>query len=110
MNSLEIRKNRVKNKIQAASSRPRLKVFRSNKEIYAQIIEDRTGKILASASSLKEKSAKSKTESAKNVGKKIAEIAKKNKVSEVVFDRGSYNYHGRVAALAQGAREAGLIF
>jgi len=100
--------NKVTNKIKAISNRPRLLVFRSNAEIYAQIVGI-DGKILASASSLKVKDA-GKIEKAKIVGENIAKDALKNKVTEVVFDRRGLKYHGRVSALADGARKAGLKF
>jgi large subunit ribosomal protein L18 len=93
--------------------RPRLSVHRSGKQIYAQIIDDTQGKTLASASSL-DKDLKLKkgwdTEAAQKVGKLVAERAKKAGVSKVQFDRGSFLYHGRVKALADGAREGGLEF
>lgn len=96
-------------------SRPRLSVFRSNSHISAQLIDDANGVTLAAVSTQQEvvaKSLKSKTniEAAQTIGKAIAEAAKKAKVSEVVFDRGGYVYHGRVKALADAAREAGLKF
>ena len=95
--------------------RPRLSVFRSGKQIYAQIIDDVQGKTLASASTLdadlKEKlKTGADTNAASEVGKMVAERAKKAGVSKVVFDRGRYLYHGRVKALAEGAREGGLEF
>jgi len=96
-------------------TRPRLSVFRSGKQIYAQIIDDLNGKTLAAASTL-EKPLKEKLKSGANkdaateVGKLVAERAKKAGVSKVVFDRGRYVYHGRVKALAEGAREGGLDF
>jgi large subunit ribosomal protein L18 len=100
---------------QAASGRPRLSVFRSGKHIYAQVIDDRKGATLASASSLDEGvKGKIKTGADKSaaveVGKLIAERALAAGVKEVVFDRGGYMYHGRVAALANAAREGGLSF
>ena len=100
---------------QAAGSRPRLSVFRSGKHIYAQIIDDRKGATLAAASSLDEGlKAKLKTgankDAATEVGKLIAERAIAAGVKAVVFDRGGYQYHGRVAALATAAREGGLSF
>jgi large subunit ribosomal protein L18 len=100
---------------QAAGSRPRLSVFRSGKHIYAQIIDDRKGATLAAASSLDEglkdklKSGANK-DAATEVGKLIAERAIAAGIKEVVFDRGGYIYHGRVAALATAAREGGLSF
>ncbi len=100
---------RVRKTVNGTSERPRLDVFRSNMHIYAQIIDDTKGVTLASASSLKLEHG-SNCEAAKEVGKMIAENAKKVGVSEVVFDRGGYIYHGRVKALAEAAREAGLKF
>ncbi|MCO5131159.1 MAG: 50S ribosomal protein L18 [Xanthobacteraceae bacterium] len=99
----------------AANGRPRLSVFRSSKHIYAQVIDDQKGETLASASSL-EKAMREGGKSGANVdaaaavGKLLAERAVKNGVKEVVFDRGSYLYHGRVKALADAARESGLSF
>ena len=109
------RKQRVRKSIKArAYGRPRLSVFRSDKNIYAQIIDDASGRTLAAASSLdKDVKAATKggsTEGAVAVGKLVAERAKAANVSEVIFDRGSYLYHGRVKALADAAREAGLQF
>jgi len=112
----ERRKARVRRTLRArAFGRPRLSVFRSSKQIYAQIIDDENGVTLASASSLeKDNRTTLKTgadvDAAKTVGKLIAERAKKAGVSAVVFDRGSYMFHGRVKALAEGAREGGLDF
>ena len=108
------RRERTRRKLQAkAGDRVRLSVFRSNKYIYAQLIDDEAGVTLASCSS-REKDlnlqAVSKTESSKEVGKKLAEIAKSKGIEAVVFDRGGYKYHGRVKALAEGAREGGLNF
>jgi large subunit ribosomal protein L18 len=87
-------------------------VFRSNKEIYAQVIDDVEGKTLASSSSYKNKAAngKSKSDAASIVGKEIAEKATKAGVDKVVFDRNGYQYHGRIKSLADGAREGGLKF
>lgn len=110
------RKARVRRVVKArANGRPRLSVFRSEKNIYAQIIDDVSGRTLASASTLdKDIKAKVKNgatqDAATEIGKLIAERAKKAKVGEVVFDRGAYIYHGRVKALADAAREGGLSF
>ena len=99
---------------QAANGRPRLSVFRSGKHIYAQVIDDRKGVTLAAASSLDEALKNAKTgankDAATQVGKLIAERAVAAGVKEVVFDRGGYMYHGRIAALATAAREGGLTF
>ncbi|MFK8044931.1 MAG: 50S ribosomal protein L18 [Crocinitomicaceae bacterium] len=105
-------KRRVRKNIFGSSERPRLSVFRSNKQIYAQIIDDEKGTTLVSASSykVKEVEGKNKSEQATIVGKAVAEKALKAGVKTVVFDRNSYQYHGRVKALAEGAREGGLIF
>ena len=97
----------------AANGRPRLSVFRSGKHIYAQVIDDRKGVTLAAASSLDEKltvKTGADIEAAKVVGKTVAERAAAKGVKDVVFDRGGYQYHGRVAALATAAREGGLSF
>lgn len=109
------RHRRVRLTVHGTPVRPRLNVFRSDEEIYAQIIDDEAGRTLASASSidheLREKTASvNKTEQAKLVGKLVAERAKNNGISLVVFDRGGYQYMGRVKALADAAREAGLEF
>lgn len=101
---------RARKKILGSKAHPRLSVFRSNKHIYAQIIDDVKGVTLASVSEKELESGANKTVRAQEIGKMIAEKAKKAKVSQVVFDRGSYRYHGRVKALAEGAREGGLNF
>ncbi|HAW21624.1 50S ribosomal protein L18 [Salibacteraceae bacterium] len=105
-------KKRIRKTISGSAATPRLSVFRSNKEIYAQVIDDLSGATLSSASSLGDKSAHgvSKIEQATIVGKKIAEAAKAAKVERVVFDRNGYLYHGRIKALADSARENGLKF
>ena len=106
------RHKRVRGKISGTSERPRLNVFRSGNNIYAQVIDDTKGVTLASASSL-EKSFADKgntVDAAKKVGEVVAQRAKDKGIEEVVFDRGGYLYHGRVKALADGAREAGLKF
>ncbi len=106
------RHKRVRGKVSGTPERPRLNVFRSETNIYAQVIDDTTGKTLASASSL-EKSFScdgTKTDAAKKVGELVAERAKAKGIEAVVFDRGGYLYHGRVKALAEGAREGGLQF
>ena len=100
---------RIRAKVQGTAECPRLCVFRSNKHIYAQLINDRNGKILASTSDLKAAKGK-KMERASEIGKAIAELAKKQKIEKVVFDRGGNRYHGRVKALAESARQAGLKF
>ena len=106
------RHTRVRGKISGTPERPRLNVFRSNANIYAQIIDDVNGVTLASASTLDKEfeGATGNCEAAKKVGLKLAERAKDKHISEVVFDRGGYIFHGRVAALAEGAREGGLEF
>lgn len=106
-------KNRIRKIVSGTESRPRLSVFRSNKEIYAQIVDDVNGKTISSASSRDKdiSSAKgTKTEIAALVGKAVAEKAMKAGVEYISFDRGGYLYHGRVKSLADGAREAGLKF
>ncbi len=102
-------KRRIRKKITGTSAMPRLSVFRSNKQIYAQIIDDSTGKTLVSASSYNSKIAKgNKVEQAAAVGKQVADLAKKAGIETVVFDRNGYLYHGRVKSLADSAREGGL--
>jgi large subunit ribosomal protein L18 len=104
-------KRRVRGKIQGTSECPRLSVFRSNKQIYAQIIDDRAGRTLAAAGSLGADEAKgAKLDQAAAVGKMIAEKAKAAGIETVVFDRNGYLYHGRVKTLAEAAREGGLKF
>lgn len=102
-------KRRIRKKVFGTSDAPRLSVFRSNKQIYAQIIDDATGKTLVSASTYNNKAAKgTKIEQAALVGKEIAELAKKEGIEKAVFDRNGYLYHGRVKSLADSARESGL--
>lgn len=103
---------RVRNKIKRVTTRPRLSVFRSNANMYAQIIDDATGKTLVSASTLEKafSGAKGNKDAAKAIGKTIAERALAAGIKDVAFDRGDYKFHGRVAALAEGAREGGLQF
>jgi len=110
----EKRRRRNRSTLRArAGSRPRLSVHRSGKHIYAQVIDDGEGKTLASASTI-DKAVKGKTgatiEAAQEVGKRVAEAAKAAGVTQVVFDRGGFLYHGRVKALADAARESGLEF
>ncbi len=106
-------KYRVRKSVRGTADKPRLSVFRSNKAIYAQVIDDLGGKTLAAASShakdIGEKKM-TKTEVAREVGKVIAERAKEAGVETIVFDRNGYLYHGRVKSLAEGAREGGLKF
>ena len=103
---------RVRGKVSGTPERPRLNVFRSNANIYAQIIDDVNGVTLAAASTLEKdfEGATGNAEAAKKVGAALAERAKAKGIETVVFDRGGYIFHGRVAALAEGAREAGLKF
>ena len=101
---------RVRSQISGTTGKPRLAVFRSNSNIYAQLIDDTTRKTIASASDLKMKKNGTKVDMSKKVWEEIAKVAKSNKITEVVFDRGGFLYHGRVKALAESAREAGLKF
>lgn len=106
-------KNRIRKIVSGTESKPRLSVFRSNKEIYAQIVDDVTGKTISAASSRDKDistATGSKSEIAALVGKSVAEKALKAGVETITFDRGGYLYHGRVKSLAEGAREAGLKF
>lgn len=105
-----IRHNRVRSRVLGTAKRPRLSVFRANRHIYVQLIDDSAGKTLASVSSLELKSKGKKSDKAKAVGKAMAEKALAAQITNVVFDRGGYKYHGRVKALAEGAREGGLKF
>jgi large subunit ribosomal protein L18 len=110
------RKARIRRAIVAnAGGRPRLSVFRSSKQIYAQVIDDEQGRTIAAASSIEKAMREAlktgaNVEAARRVGKELAERAKKAGIERVVFDRGGYMYHGRVKALAEGAREGGLDF
>jgi large subunit ribosomal protein L18 len=108
------RKNRIRRKLSGTSERPRLTVYRSLKHIYAQVVDDSTGRTLAFASSLskefKGQEAGNKKDDAKRVGKLVAEKAKAAQVTQVVFDRNGFPFHGRIAAVAEAAREAGLEF
>ncbi|WP_185851952.1 50S ribosomal protein L18 [Blattabacterium cuenoti] len=106
-------KNKKFKKIFGDSNRPRVSVFRSNKEIYAQIIDDLSGKTLVSSSSTEKefyKYKKNKTELAYEVGKLLGNRAKKLKIKKLVFDKGKYLYHGRIKSLSEGIREIGLEF
>ena len=111
-NKLRLKRHRrIRGKISGTAERPRLSIFRSNKNIYAQLIDDVAGVTLASASTLDENvSDATKVEQAAAVGKAIAEAAKAKNISTVIFDRSGYLYHGRVQALADAARENGLDF
>jgi large subunit ribosomal protein L18 len=108
----ERRHRRVRGKVRGTAERPRLAVFRSNRGIFAQLVDDDAGKTLASSSwtGLPKSFKGDKSEQATEVGKRIAEAAKKAGIESVVFDRGGYLFHGRVKALAEGAREGGLSF
>jgi large subunit ribosomal protein L18 len=105
-------KKRIRKNISGTATRPRLTVFRSNKQIYAQVIDDISGVTLFSAASLKDEDAQkvNKLDQAKLIGKQIAEKATEAGIAEVVFDRNGYLFHGRVKALADSAREGGLNF
>ena len=109
------RKFRVRKKISGTTERPRLTVFRSNKQIYAQVVDDTKGSTLASATSLKiertgDAAEANKSKLAEQVGEAIAQVCLEKGIKEVVFDRNGYIYHGRVKALADGARKGGLVF
>jgi large subunit ribosomal protein L18 len=104
---------RIRKKLKGTTERPRLTVFRSTAHIYAQVIDDTKGVTLVAASSTEKAGAKKtggNVAAAKEIGKRVAERAKENGINKVVFDRGGYIYHGRVKALADAAREAGLEF
>lgn len=110
-NKLRIhRKRRIRKKISGTSKRPRLCVFRSNRIIYAQLIDDIKGVTLAEVDSRQLKKNGFSTDGAKEIGKIIAKKAKQLKLNDIVFDRGGYKYHGKVKALAEGAHEEGLQF
>lgn len=106
----ERRVRRIQKRIRGTSERPRLSVFRSNKQIYAQIINDEAGSTLAAASSLKLEKIGGNIKGAQSIGEEIAKKAIEKGIKKVVFDRRDYRYHGRVKALAEAARKAGLIF
>ncbi len=113
MNKLQSRKKRIRRvraKISGTINRPRLSVFRSLKYIYAQVIDDENGKVLISIDSRKLKGAKNNIETAGKIGEQIANLAAKKKISRVVFDKRGYKYHGKIKALAEGARKGGLLF
>ena len=103
------RHGRIRAKVVGTSERPRLCVFRSNKYIYAQLVDDKSGKTLAAASDIKIK-AGNKVERAQKVGEALADLAKGKNITKVVFDRGGFLFAGRVKALAEAAREKGLEF
>lgn len=109
------RHGRVRRKVQGTPERPRLNVYRSHAEIYAQVIDDKAGHTLVSASTIDDElraqmDGLKKTEQARLVGKKLAERAKSKGIQQVIFDRGGYRYAGRIKALADAAREGGLEF
>jgi large subunit ribosomal protein L18 len=104
------RHRRVRKKVIGTAARPRLAVYRSNRHIYAQVIDDFAGKTLAAASTLAASDSGERKDQAKAVGKKVAEAAKAAGITQVTFDRGGFMYHGRVQAVAEGAREGGLKF
>jgi large subunit ribosomal protein L18 len=105
------RKKRIRGKVTGTSERPRLSVFRSNKAIYAQIVDDLGGRTLASARSAEvADKGLDKSAVAHKVGELVAARAKEKSIEQIVFDRSGYLYHGRVKALAEGAREGGLVF
>jgi large subunit ribosomal protein L18 len=111
----ETRKARVRKKVRGSKKRPRLNVYRSNKHIYAQLVEDQDGGTIVSASTMskelrQEVSKMKKVDAAKKVGELIGRLAKEKGVEKIIFDRSGYLYHGRVKALAEGARDAGLKF
>ncbi len=104
------RHKRVRAKVIGSSNKPRLCVFRSNSHIYGQLIDDSTGSTIVAASDIELKKKDAKTALSKEVGILLAKKAIEKNISQIVFDRGGYKYHGRVKALAEGAREAGLRF
>lgn len=103
-------KYRVRNKISGTAEQPRMSVFRSNKQIYVQVIDDINGKTIAAASSLTSKDKVAKKEQAAKVGEDIAKKAQEAGITQVVFDRNGYLYHGRIKELADAARKGGLKF
>lgn len=107
LNRATKRKIRTRAKVQGTKERPRLSIFRSNKFVYAQLIDDVSSKTIFGVS---EKNVEAKDEKAKELGKLVAKKAAEKKIKKVIFDRGSYAYHGKVKAIAEGAREGGLEF
>lgn len=105
-----IRHRRVRKRVMGTAERPRLSVFRSNKQIYVQVIDDIAGNTLVAASSIETGAGDGKQATANAVGEAIAKKATASGIKQVVFDRGGYKYHGRVKALAEGARSGGLDF
>jgi len=103
----QTRHKRVRARVSGTANKPRLAVFRSNKHLYAQLINDETGTVLAAVSDVKIK--KAGVERAKKLGEDIAQLAKEQKIQTIVFDRGGYKYHGNVKALAQAVREQGIL-
>ena len=104
------RHKKIRSRVIGSPSKRRLSVFRSLTNIYAQLIDDQNGVVLAQASSIKSKDKMTKTQSAQKVGEELAKKASEKKISECVFDRAGYKFHGRVKALAEAARENGLKF
>lgn len=104
------RHKKIKKAVLGARSLPRLVIYRSNKHIYASVIDDSSGKVITTASEKRITKTGTKTEKAYEVGKALAVKALEKKVKSVVFDRGGYQYHGRVESLAKGARDGGLLF
>jgi large subunit ribosomal protein L18 len=107
------RHHRVRTKVRGTAERPRLSVFRSTRHVYAQVIDDVNGRTIASASTMEKDTrggATANVSAAKAVGQRLGERAKSAGITQVVFDRGGFRYHGRVAAVADGARESGLEF
>ncbi len=107
---LKRRQRKIRSRVVGTPEKPRLQVFRSLSHVYAQIIDDTTGKTLLAESDCKDKDKKKKTEKAFAVGERIAKKAEEKKIKKVVFDRKGYLYHGRVKAVAEGARKGGLQF
>lgn len=106
-----IRHLKIRKKVFGSENRPRLTLFRSNKYIYAQLVDDKNAKtILASTDKAKEKKPEKRIESAKSLGLALAKKAQGKKITEIVFDRSGYKYHGRIKAVAEGLREGGLKF
>ncbi|MDQ3986443.1 MAG: 50S ribosomal protein L18 [Actinomycetota bacterium] len=108
--ALRTRHKRVRKKVVGTPDRPRLTVYRSNQHVYAQVIDDFAGRTVAAASTQQTNNGGDRTERAKAAGRELASKAKKAGVTRVTFDRGGFKYHGRVRALADGAREGGLEF
>ena len=104
------RKKRIRKKLQGTAERPRLSIYRSARHVYAQVIDDLSGKTVASVNSYKNKDGRANSDECSKLGKQLAELCKQKEISSVVFDKNGFAYHGRVKAFADGVREGGIQF